>query len=138
MSALSKNKGFVPNSFIKNKTNLKDKGEKRGIFLLIAINILILPVVINTISENNKTKVSLAPVVIQKELSLKDDLINWMEITKYDIEGEFNERESSVIINDMEIIKKIDKDENYNINSIENLGDNKYKLKLKRGIKNEG
>lgn len=129
-----KNRGFIPNSFIRKQNEIKSKGERRGIFILILINIVLFPIVISSLQGDTLKEEKNSHVEVKKVSLLKNEAIKCLEMDKYDLEGEFIDKSGIIIVNDMDVIREIENDKGIFINSIENLGENKYKLKVKIGV----
>lgn len=106
------NKNFIPEKFTLKKEYNKNKSINRGIILLLVANILIFPVNINSLNkkyfENNNTKKEIST---QKNIDLKDKLINWINLLhKYTNYGDIEDNSGKIVLKNIKDIKKIEKD----------------------------
>ncbi|MBP1889746.1 hypothetical protein J2Z53_001329 [Clostridium moniliforme] len=106
------NKNFIPEKFNLKKEYNKNKSINRGIILLLVANILIFPVNINSLNkkyfENNNTKKEIST---QKNIDLKDKLINWINLLhKYTNYGDIEDNSGKIVLKNIKDIKKIEKD----------------------------
>lgn len=106
------NKNFIPEKFNLKKEYNKNKSINRGIILLLVANILIFPVNINSLNkkyfENNNTKKEIST---QKNIDLKDKLINWINLLhKYTNYGDIEDNSGKIVLKNIKDIKNIEKD----------------------------
>ena len=106
------NKNFIPEKFTLKKEYNKNKSINRGIILLLVANILIFPVNINSLNkkyfENNNTKKEIST---QKNIDLKDKLINWINLLhKYTNYGDIEDNSGKIVLKNIKDIKNIEKD----------------------------
>ena len=122
------NKGFVPYSFIKKYDSTNYKSDKRGLILLVILALILFPISIDKLFD--KEEVIEKPIEVQEEGIDKKDITSWYYIMEDGTDGIISNEVCKLKIYDKEVLEKILVKENISINSIENLGENKYELDI--------
>jgi hypothetical protein len=120
------NKDFIPSSFIESKRKNENKGDRRGLMFLTIIALILLPYVFgNLFSKEEKEH------VIEADLNSQYISLNkWLDFIDENLEGKFSREGSYVIIEGSENIKTLLEKENISVDSMEELGEKKYKLQI--------
>ena len=120
------NKDFIPISFIESKKKNGSKGDRRGLMILTVIALILLPFLFgNLFSKEKKEK------VIKEDLSSQYRSLNkWLDFMDENLEGEFSKERGTIIIEGQEKLNTLLEKENIIIDSMEELGEKKYKLQI--------
>ncbi|WP_294348512.1 hypothetical protein [uncultured Clostridium sp.] len=131
MKRYLKNKDFIPKSFIEEKNkDLKEK-EKKIIYFLLILSLILLPIAIMDRVDKKEDKIEDTGISSTKNTDIDLDLWIYV-IKKYKAEGEFNPYEAYIYLEGKEYLDEIFYDEKININSMEDLGENKYRLQISK------
>ncbi|MDS0527325.1 hypothetical protein NNC19_16665 [Clostridium sp. SHJSY1] len=124
------NKDFLPKSFIRAKNNQLDNTEKRDAILMTVIACILLPISVGNIKSNMKEEKT---VINYNRLNENEDnkkLYSWFNIIDMCFEGNLTRNEGNVYVYDKQNLEGILQDENIVINTMEDLGENKYRLQV--------
>jgi len=120
------NKDFIPNSFIESKRKNGKQGDRRGLMTLTIMALILLPFLFGNLFSKQK-KVN----VIKEEISsTNSSLKKWLDFMDENLEGQFSKNGGVIIIEGQENLKILLEKENIIIDSMEELGEKKYKLQI--------
>ncbi|PRR82949.1 hypothetical protein [Clostridium vincentii] len=120
------NKDFIPISFIENQRKNERKGDKRGIIMLTIIALWFVPNSIgNLFPKEEKSE------LIKQDLSSQYRSLNkWLDFMDGNLEGEFSQESGTIIIEGQEKLSTLLDNENITIDTMEELGEKKYRLQI--------
>ncbi|HEY5524153.1 MAG TPA: hypothetical protein VIK26_02330 [Clostridium sp.] len=120
------NKDFIPISFIESQIKNGRKGERRGLILLLVVALSLLPFSFSNLFSKEKKE-----MVIKEDLSSQYRSLNkWLDFMDENLEGEFSKERGTIIIEGQEKLSTLLEKENIIIDSMEDLGEKKYKLQI--------
>ena len=120
------NKDFIPISFIESQIKNGRKGERRGLILLLVVALSLLPFSFSNLFSKEKKE-----TVIKEDLSSQYISLNkWLDFMDENLEGEFSKERGTIIIEGQEKLSGLLEKENIIIDSMEDLGEKKYKLQI--------
>jgi len=120
------NKDFIPISFIESQIKNGRKGERRGLILLLVVALSLLPFSFSNLFSKEKKE-----TVIKEDLSSQYISLNkWLDFMDENLEGEFSKERGTIIIEGQEKLSTLLEKENIIIDSMEDLGEKKYKLQI--------
>lgn len=130
----SYNKNFLPKSYVLKRNRSETKGNKRANIILTFIVILLLPSTINNIFYKNKAenKKEQKNTVVAEEKSYDDEINQWLIVVGNMSEGEIKKDNVNITVN-KETLQKIYNLQDIKVNTIDYLGDNRYKINVKKG-----
>ncbi|MGL4108152.1 hypothetical protein [Clostridium sp. LP20] len=123
-------KDFLPSSFVEMKVNETNRGDRRGLVLLSIIALILLPIGIKELGINKKEEVGKKLVNAGESYISKEEVFKWIEIPSKGVSGSFSEKGGKVIVRDKKILEEICEKEGFSINTIEYLGEDKYKIEV--------
>lgn len=113
-----KNKNFIPRSYVNSIENNNTKGNKRGLIYLIIINLLILPITISEIFQNEKDLESEIVVNVEEEVNI-ELIINWInEIDKDVLDLRVTDSDASMTVKSLEKIYSLEDESSIVINNV--------------------
>ncbi|MBD7910026.1 MULTISPECIES: hypothetical protein [Clostridium] len=124
------NKDFLPRSFVTKKNKYINFVSKRDSIIITAIALMLLPISMSNIKyyfRENK------PVIKNSDLdeNLENKrLKNWLEITNDCFQGNFTSYEGNIYVYNKDDLEKVLQNEKIVINTMEDLGENKYRLQV--------
>lgn len=120
------NKDFIPISFVESKTKNGSKGDKRGLIILTILALTLFPSGFsNLFSREEKEDLT------KEDLSIQYRSLNkWLDFMDEDFEGEFSKERGTIIIEGQEKLSTLLEKENIIIDSMEELGEKKYKFQI--------
>jgi len=120
------NKDFIPSSFIESQIKNGNKGDRRGLILLMVVALSLLPFSFSNLFSKEKKE-----MVIKEDLSSQYRSLNkWLDFMDENLEGEFSKERGTIIIEGQEKLSTLLEKENIIIDSMEDLGEKKYKLQI--------
>ena len=120
------NKDFIPSSFIESQIKNGNKGDRRGLILLMVVALSLLPFSFSNLFSKEKKE-----AVIKEDLSRQYRSLNkWLDFMDENLEGEFSKERGTIIIEGQEKLSTLLEKENINIDTMEELGENKYRLQI--------
>ena len=120
------NKDFIPSSFIESQIKNGNKGDRRGLILLMVVALSLLPFSFSNLFSKEKKE-----TVIKEDLSSQYGSLNkWLDFMDENVEGEFSKERGTIIIEGQEKLSTLLEKENIIIDSMEELGEKKYKLQI--------
>ena len=122
------NKNFVPYSFVEKQTNVITSGDKRGLSLLVILALILFPIAIDKLT--TKKEEPKVRVEVKEDGIDRKEIINWYDIMENNTDGVINNQGCILNVYDIESLNKICEKEEFSINTIQNLGENKYKLSV--------
>lgn len=124
------NKDFLPKSFIIAQNKKNNDIEKRDSILLTVIVCMLLPISIGNIKSNiNEEKDVISYNDLEENIEDKS-LYSWLDIVDMCFKGNFRNHEGNIYIYDKENLEEILQNENIVINTMEDLGENKYRVQI--------
>ncbi|MGL5352241.1 MAG: hypothetical protein ACRDA5_02830 [Clostridium sp.] len=132
MGNYSKNKNFIPRNYIKNVDLVKNKGSKRGVVILIIINLLMLPLSIDLLLESKEPEVKEVPKVVEEGINIKS-VTKWIE----EVDGEvlsmdIRNNSGTIIVKSMEKVYELEERPGVVISKISSTDTNNYNLQVTR------
>lgn len=126
MKKYSINKDYIPISFIDSQSKNRSKGDMRGLMILTVIALFLLPFSFsNLFSKENKEEVN------REDLSIEYRSLNkWLDFMDENLEGEFSKNRGIIIIEGQEKLSTLLEKQNIIIDSMEELGEKKYKIQI--------
>lgn len=120
------NKDFIPSSFIESKKENGNKGDRRGLIILTSMALILLPFLFGNLFSKQKKE-----NIIKEDLSSQYSNLNkWLDFMGENLDGKFSKEGGTIIIEGQEKLKALVEKENIIIDSMEELGENKYKLQI--------
>lgn len=127
-----KNKNFMPRKFINNQNFKKNKGSKRGVVILIIVNLLFLPLTIDSFFKNKKVKVLEVPKVLDTGIAISG-VIKWIEEIDVDVLSmSIRNNSGTMEVKSMEKVYSLEEHGEVIINNINSVNGNNYNLQLIR------
>lgn len=124
-----RNKNFLPEGYVKEKDGTTAKEEKRGLFLLLILALAMLPFAVKGINTNKNDKIINVEEQVEKYIS-KENVLFWLDLNYDGIQGDTNTNSASLEIDSKNVLESLSKNEKISINTINSIGDNKYKIEL--------
>ena len=122
------NKSFVPYSFVEKQHKINDSGDRRGLSLLIILALMLFPMTIDKLI--TKKELPKESIKVREDGLDREEIISWYGIMENNTDGSITNNGCTLNIYDIESLNKICEKEEFTINTIENLGENKYKLSI--------
>ena len=119
------NKDFLPYVYVERKNLSNNEGNKRSCLLLTIIALFLLPSFMYSFSKEE---------VFIKNPEVKSDqrssFLNWLDLMSENCEGKITASEGTFFVEGNDVLNKMLEKENININSMEEMGENKYRLQI--------
>ncbi|MGL5378512.1 hypothetical protein [Clostridium sp.] len=133
MRGFLKNKDFIPESFIRNKSDERRNGNKRGILLMFIINLFLIPLSISKIKTiiepvDSSIKINENLVLIEDK---RESLINWLNLIDNKIlYMKIKNNLGEINFPTLEDASNFEEKENLNIRSLEKNDKGNYKINV--------
>lgn len=123
-------KDFLPFKYIKEKDVETKKGERRGIVLLAILSLLLLPFALDSININKRDKIEKEEIEVKDNFLSKDSLLFWVDFNINGIKGNATNGKAVLYVEGREIIEDLGRNKNILINTINNMGQNNYRIEV--------
>lgn len=125
------NKDFLPIKYVKERNFKIESGEKRGVTLLVILSLLLFPFSLKSLMRNKREDVNkIVEVKNKKNYYKKEEILLWIGLNIEGVSGSIKASEGKLTVDNKELIKVICEKEKFLVNTIENLGENKYRLQI--------
>lgn len=131
MKKYTLHKNFIPKSIVLEQ-NKKEENRYKRVVLVLFIGFLITFPLMK--SDDNYKEEKVAEVKVEKKLNYNhENIIKELEIFNINIKDYKNENGNiEASIEDMEDLSKLEKIENFKVNTITEVGNNKFKVSIRR------
>lgn len=123
------NKDFLPKEYINERVIKNSKEEKRGLYILVIIALILLPFSLSSINIKEEVKIESVETTSTNDTN-KDEVSFWVSLNSENVKGNVNKNNASLQVDTKEALEKLINNEKISINNIYYLEDDKYKIEL--------
>lgn len=125
------NKDFIPKEFINYRNSIRKEKDKKYVLVLLFLSFLLFPLTLMGILD--KEEETSQDIGISTVENNDVDIDLWVDIIeKYNAVGEFNPYEACIYLEGEDKLEEISHEDKININSMEDLGENKYRIQISK------
>ncbi|MBE6052022.1 MAG: hypothetical protein E7214_15595 [Clostridium sp.] len=125
------NKDFIPKEFINYRNSIRKEKDKKCVLVLLFLSFLLFPLTLMNMLDKEEEKSQDIGISTIENNDVDIDL--WVDIIeKYNAVGEFNPYEACIYLEGEDKLEEISHEDKININSMEDLGENKYRIQISK------
>ena len=123
------NKDFLPKEYVINIKCKNAKEEKRGLYILTLIALILLPFSLSSINIKKEVKIKEVNAV-STDYTNKEEVLFWASLNCENLMGTVNKNNGSINVNTKEKLEELSNNEKLSITNIYYLEGDKYKVEL--------
>ncbi|MGL5086448.1 MAG: hypothetical protein ACRC68_12145 [Clostridium sp.] len=132
MANYLKNKNFIPRKYIKNQDFMNNKGSKRGLIILMVVNLLVLPITVDTLFKDREVIALEVPKVVDEGIPI-GSAIKWIEEVDSDVLSiNIKNNSGTMIVKSMGKIYRLEESDGIVINNVNSTDISNYNVQLTR------